>query len=426
MTPAKSIHAVTMPKWGIEMIEGTVTEWTAREGQPVSKGDPLLEVETDKIVNTVEAPAAGVLRRITAVVGEVKAVGTLIGVLADESVSDADVAAFIQEFRGASVSFEPESQASEAGAVVSGAPAAAGGAPAQEDSETRVSPIARRLAQQLGIDVSQIRGTGRNGRVSKEDVEAFAAARGATGATATGGATATASSASAAGANPAGANPATRTKLSPTRATIARRLSESKQTIPHYRVQIDVDVGKLQARRKDLAREAGSLKVSLNDMLVHCTALALIQHRALNAHLVGDEVVQYAHADIAIAVATAGGLITPVVRSADLKSPTQIAQITADLSERARQGTLTREDVAAGTFSISNLGMYGLESFDAIINPPQVAILAVGAAQDRVVARDGAPVVAQMLTLTLSADHRVVDGAMSAAFLATLRDIAQA
>jgi len=382
------IHAVTMPKWGIEMTEGTLNAWTAREGQSVRKGDPILEVETDKIVNTVEAPATGILRRITAVAGEVRPVGALIAVLADESVSDADVTGFIEAFQGASVMFEPD------GAI--GSAPSAGGADA---SEQRVSPIARRLAEKLGIDVSQIRGTGRNGRVSKEDVEAYAATL----------------------APAPNANPQTRIKMSATRATIARRLADSKATIPHYRVEIEADAGKLQARRKRLAADADT-RVSLNDMLVHCAALALGQHPQLNAHLEGDEIVQFARADIAIAVATPAGLITPVVRDAAAKSPLEIARIIAEMSERARRGALLREEISDGTFSISNLGMYGLTRFDAIINPPQVAILAVGAAQDRVVVRNGAPAIAHMLTLTLSADHRVVDGAVAAAFLATLRE----
>jgi pyruvate dehydrogenase E2 component (dihydrolipoamide acetyltransferase) len=181
---AKTIHAVTMPKWGIEMTEGTLTFWTAREGQVVNKGDPILEVETDKIVNTVEAPAAGILRQITAAEGEVRPVGALIAVLADESVSDADVAGFVATFQGASVSFEPDeagpaantgaaaNPGTMANAAIAGGAANADGADA---NEPRVSPIARRLAQKLGLDVSQIRGTGRNGRVSKEDVEALAA-----------------------------------------------------------------------------------------------------------------------------------------------------------------------------------------------------------------------------------------------------------
>jgi pyruvate dehydrogenase E2 component (dihydrolipoamide acetyltransferase) len=384
---AKAIHAVTMPKWGIEMTEGTLTAWTAREGQAVSKGEPILEVETDKIVNTVEAPAAGILRKITAEAGEIRPVGALIAVLADESVSESDVAEFVDAFRGASVSFEPEAHGS---AAVANDP---------EAGEPRVSSIARRLAGKLGLDVSQIRGTGRHGRVSKEDVEAHAA---------------TVAAAS-------NSNPQTRTRMSATRATIARRLTDSKATIPHYRVEIEVDVGNLQAHRRQLLAQS-DVKVSLNDMLVHCTAQALRQHPQLNAHLHGDEIVQFARADIGIAVATAAGLITPVVRDAAAKSPVEIARSIAELSERARRGTLRREEISDGTFSISNLGMFGLIRFDAIINPPQVAILAVGAAQDRVVARDGAPAIAQMLALTLSADHRVVDGAVAAAFLATLRE----
>ncbi len=212
--------------------------------------------------------------------------------------------------------------------------------------------------------------------------------------------------------------------MSSTRATIARRLLESRQTIPHYRLTVDVDVGRLQLRRRELMKQSGT-KITLNDMLVRATALALTRHPTLNAQLDGDEMVQYTHADIAIAVATDNGLIAPIVRSADLKALPDIARTTADLTERAKRGALKRAEISGGTFTISNLGMFGLNSFDAIINPPQVAILAVGSAQERIVARNGAPVVAQMMTLTLSADHRVVDGAMAAAFLATLAGLVQ-
>ena len=219
-------------------------------------------------------------------------------------------------------------------------------------------------------------------------------------------------------------NPSMRVKMSSTRATIARRLLESKQTIPHYRLTVDVDVGRLQLRRRELMKQSGT-KITLNDMLVRATAIALTRHPALNAQLDGDEIVQYTHADIAIAVATDNGLIAPIVRSADLKALPDIARTTADLTERAKRGALKRAEISGGTFTISNLGMFGLKSFDAIINPPQVAILAVGSAQERIVARNGAPVAAQMMTLTLSADHRVVDGALAAAFLATLAGLVQ-
>lgn len=388
-----AIRPVTMPKWGIEMTEGTINQWSIREGQAVQKGDPLLEVETEKIINTVEAPAAGLVRRIVASAGDVKPVGSLIAVLADTAVSDEDITAFIANFKGASVSFDPEAAAAAA--------PPAGTEP--EGGELRISPIAKRLADSLGIEISQLKGTGRNGRISKEDVEAFVAARG---------------TSSAHGGAPA---PVTRQKMSATRATIARRLQESKQTIPHYRLTLDVTVDGLQERRKRI--QAG---VSLNDMLVRACALALVRHPIVNAQLDGDEILQFAHADIAIAVATDSGLITPIVRRADQKSAEEIASETKDLASRARRGALTREEITGGTFTVSNLGMYGLASFDAIINPPQVAILAAGAAREGLIVRAGAPAVARLMTLTLSADHRVVDGAQGAAFLATLKDLIEA
>jgi pyruvate dehydrogenase E2 component (dihydrolipoamide acetyltransferase) len=246
--------------------------------------------------------------------------------------------------------------------------------------------------------------------VSKEDVEAYAARSAATR--------------SSSGSSQAAAsdNPPTRIRMSAIRSTIARRLLESKQTIPHYRLAVDTDAANLLSRREDVSSETGA-RITVNDMLIRACALALRQHPIVNAQLEGEEILQYAHADIAVAVATDNGLITPIVRSADSKTLPQIARCTADLADRARRGALTREEISGGTFTISNLGMYGLAHFDAIINPPQVAILAVGAAQERFVARDGAPVVRRCMTLTLSADHRVVDGAVGAQFLATLKEL---
>ncbi|MBS0579452.1 MAG: 2-oxo acid dehydrogenase subunit E2 [Proteobacteria bacterium] len=383
-----AIQALTMPKWGIEMTEGTVNAWTAREGQVVARGEPLLEVETDKIVNTVESPFAGTLRRILAQVGEAYPVGALIGVLAEPSVSEAEVAEFIAGFKGASVSFEPDAQVPAESGPAS-APAAA--------SDQRVSPVAARLAESLGIDITKVTGTGRNGRVMKEDVEAFAAR-----------------------AAPAEANPVTRVRMSASRAVIARRLLESKQSIPHYRLQREVLAGPLMARREQL--KAAGTRVSLNDLLVRACALALVKHPAVNAQLAGEEILQYAHADIAIAVATPSGLITPIVRGADLLGVEAIAARSAELIARARAGTLAREDIAGGTFTVSNLGMYGIDSFDAIINPPQVAILAAGAVRESLRVQAGAAVVASVMTLTLSADHRVVDGAVAAQFLASVAE----
>jgi pyruvate dehydrogenase E2 component (dihydrolipoamide acetyltransferase) len=210
--------------------------------------------------------------------------------------------------------------------------------------------------------------------------------------------------------------------MSPRRVTIARRLTESKQTIPHFRLDIDADFGPLLRAKRELAA-VGSERVTVNDLLLRGVALALVQHPQLNAQLDGDEVLQFANADIAIAVAAEAGLVTPIVRDANLKSVATIARESRDLVERARQGTLQREEITGGSFTISNLGMYGVSRFDAIINLPQVAILAVAAASPRAVVQGGAMAIADVATLTLSLDHRVVDGAVGAAFLATLRQL---
>ena len=416
-----SITAVCMPKWGIEMTEGTVNGWTVAMGQSVAKGDALLDVETEKIVNTVEAPSAGILRRQLVETGDVRAVGTLIGVLADAAASDADIDAFIANFRGATVNFDPDAGSTSAPAATSttAAPATAtlaGGDEASADGEQRVSPIARRVAEKLGVDLSKVRGTGRNGRVSKEDVEAYAAA-------AASGSAATSSSSAAPAATPAASTAGqTRRRMSATRAVIARRLLESSQTIPHFRLGCDVDAGRLILKKGEVSDHT-STRITVNDMLIRACSIALLKHPLVNAQLQSDEIVLFDHADIAVAVATENGLITPIVRHADTLNVAQIARATADLSERALRGALTREEISGGSFTVSNLGMHGISRFDAIINPPQVAILAIGAAEERVIVRNGNPAVARMMTLTLSVDHRVIDGAVGAAFLATLRQL---
>jgi pyruvate dehydrogenase E2 component (dihydrolipoamide acetyltransferase) len=417
------IFPITMPKWGIEMQEGTITDWHFAPGANVEKGDVLLDVETEKIVNSVESPASGTLRRIVADKGATEAVGALIGVFADASVDDAEIDAFVANFRPADTSFEPDAGTSEHTAAIEApsVPPVAAPSPAPADAgdgEARVSPIARRVAEKLGVDVTKVKGTGRNGRVSKEDVEAYAAAQG------LGGAAAPASPGAAQGATTpsGGANEPVRERMTSMRATIARRLLESKQGIPHYRLAVDVDLTDLLAHRARVNAD-GPTTVSINDLIVRAAALALVRHPTVNAQLHGDEVHRFAHADVCVAVATDNGLITPIVRAADTKTTAQIAAEIADLAERARAGRLARDEIAGGTFTVSNLGMYGVDRFDGIVNPPQVAILAVGAGTERVVARRGAPAVARVATFTLSCDHRVVDGAVGAQFLATLRGL---
>jgi pyruvate dehydrogenase E2 component (dihydrolipoamide acetyltransferase) len=415
---SQRIFPITMPKWGIEMTQGTITGWHAAPGQAVGKGDTLLDVETEKIVNSVEAPVPGTLRRILADVGATENVGALIAVFAAPDVADAEIDAYVTGFRPADTSFEPDA----GGAAVAPAPSSTPPRTTVETGEGggKVSPIARRLAERLGIDITQIKGTGTHGRVSKEDVEAYAA---------TMAGTADSSSRPASAAPPAEATPGSaapvRERMTSMRATIARRLLESKQSIPHYRLVVDVDLTALDAHRASLTASGGG-KVSINDLIVRATALALVQHPAVNALLQGEEIVKHSQADVCVAVASDNGLVTPIVRAAERKSVAQIATEVAGLAERARSGRLTRDEITGGTFTVSNLGMFGVDRFDAIINPPQVAILAVGAGKERVVVRNGQPAVAKVVTLTLSCDHRVVDGATGAKFLATLRELLEA
>jgi pyruvate dehydrogenase E2 component (dihydrolipoamide acetyltransferase) len=402
------IRPVTMPKWGIEMQEGTVTAWQFELGGQVVKGDALLDVETEKIVNSVESPAGGILRRILAAAGDTQPVGALIAVLSEPEVPEADIDAFVRDFKAFDASFEATG-VSAAQAPAPAAPAASAEAEGV-DSEARVSPIARRLAEKLGIDLARVAGTGRNGRISKEDVEAYAARV----------AVATAVEAPSAGAAIA-AEPARRERLTSMRATIARRLSESKRDIPHYRLVTDLGMDALARQRASLL--AAGQRVSINDLLLHAVAQALLKHPRLNAQFTGEELLQFSTVDLAVAVATPGGLVTPIIRNAASMTIAQLTVAARELAERARAGKLTREEITGGTFTVSSLGMFGVRQFDAIINPPQVAILAVGAMEERPLVRDGALAVGHLATVTLSSDHRVVDGADAAGFLATLRDI---
>jgi pyruvate dehydrogenase E2 component (dihydrolipoamide acetyltransferase) len=450
---AARISAITMPKWGIEMTEGTITGWRVGEGQRIERGAEILDVETEKIVNAVEAPAAGTLRRILARDGETQAVGALIGVIAEEQASDADIARFIETFVAAVVSFDADAAPAEAPAIarvaaVSAEPAGAvpttamtatpttatpTTATSEATEEARVSPIARRVAERLGVDLSKVTGTGRNGRISKEDVELFAAQAGTAPESNAAAEAASIPNASAAPTptvpRPTGPRPTASTTIAPRRirmsarrGTIARRLLESKQSIPHFRLDVDVDFGPLLQHKRALLQGAGD-RITVNDLLLRAAALALVRHPMVNAQLDGDEILQFEDADIAIAVAAEAGLVTPILRSANRKSVAAIARESRDLIDRARRGALLREEISGGSFTMSNLGMHGVTRFDAVINAPQVAILAVGAVSQRPVVRDGVLAVAAVATLTLSADHRVVDGAVGAAFLSSLRGL---
>ena len=383
------IYPIAVPKWGIEMVEGTITAWNKSEGDAVAKGDEVFEMESDKIVNVWEAPVDGVLRRILAEPGDPYPVGALLGVIAADGVGDADIDAFIAGYAGEDGSAEPAPEAPEP------APTAA---PAQTgDAYTRSAPAVRKLADDLGVDLNTVTGTGRRGRITEDDVREAAGG----------------------GDSPSGVDVI---PLSPTRKTIARRLTEAKQAIPHFYLTVDLPLDGLLAHRKTL-NAAGETKVSVNDLVVWCVGQALMREPRVNVNLVGDDIHQFFSANVAVAVATDDGLYPVTLQGVEALSPAQVASATAVLADKARTGSLAKEDISGGSFTVSNLGMFGVSQFTAIINPPMGAILALGKGEPRVVVRDGETAVATLMTATLSCDHRVIDGAVGAAFLAALNDV---
>ena len=384
------IYPIAVPKWGIEMVEGTITTWNKSEGDVIAKGDEVFEMESDKIVNVWDAPVAGVLRRIIAAAGDAHPVGALLGVIAAADVSDADIDQFIAEH-------------SATRAETESAPAAAETATPQQtiqtgDAYTRSSPSVRRLADELGVDLGTVTGTGRRGRITDDDVKA-----------------ATGSDSSA----PEGVQVI---PLSATRKTIARRLTEAKQSIPHFYLTAEYALDGLLAHRAKL-NETGNVKVSVNDLLVWSVAQALMKEPRVNVNLVDDSIHQFDAAHISVAIATEEGLYPATVRNANALSPAEIAEATAALAEKAKTGKLTKDDISGGSFTVSNLGMFGITQFTAIINPPMGAILAMGKASQQAVVREGEIGIATMLSVTLSCDHRVIDGAVGAQFLATLDEV---
>ncbi len=384
---ADALYPITVPKWGIEMQEGTITGWQVALGATVEKGDELIDIETDKIVNTMEAPVAGTVCRQLVDEGETLKVGELLGVIATAEASDADIDTFVANFTPADASFGIDDEAGDettAPAAVSELPVAEPSAPA---GEVRVSPVARRLAEKLGVDLSTVQGTGRNGRISKEDVERAAAAGDATAATAV-------------------------TPLTSRRQTIARRLKAAKQEIPHYYVTRTIDMSAVMA--------AKTAEVSINAIVLKAVAKTMLEHPLLNSHLTDEGLAAQDGASINMAVDTEQGLVAPLLQNVDGMELEALTAASRDVAERARAGALQKDDLAPGGFTVSNLGTLGVESFTAIINPPQTAILAIGAVTETPVVVDGAVVAKPIMRVTLSSDHRVVDGADAARFLATL------
>jgi pyruvate dehydrogenase E2 component (dihydrolipoamide acetyltransferase) len=389
------------------MTEGTVSSWLKQPGDMVARGEPLIEIESEKIVNSLDAPAEGMLRRILLDAGNIAAVGSLIGVIADASASEDDLDRFIRDFRPPDTGDAAASPAVTTSAATPASAAQTGAAP--DAGVVRVSPPVRRLAESLGVSLAGLRGTGPNGRILQEDVER--AARG----SAQGDASGSSAPASAGSAPNAPAAPTVETpRLEPwnaTRRAIARRMQDAARDIPHFYLVTDVDAAALLALREQL--RGGAEPPSVNDLIVHAVARTLLRHPRVNAHHSDDGSLVFAHAHVAVAMATPDGVVAPVVAYADRLPLAELSAALRTLRERVTQRKLGKGDLEGGSFTVSNLGMYGVREFTSIITPPQSASLAVGA-----VRKDGA---ASTLALTLSCDHRALDGATGAAFLRDLK-----
>lgn len=400
---------ILMPALSPTMTEGKLARWLKGEGDAVSSGDVIAEIETDKATMEVESVEDGVLGKIVIAGGtENVKVNSLIGVL----LEDGESADAVNDLKASSVS-ETVPQQAEPEATVSAAPVSAAPAPiANGKSGDRIfiSPLAKRIAADKGIDLKSLKGSGPRGRIVKADVENYAPMVG-----------------TSVGAAPAAASVAPQQSMtlephSMMRKTIARRLTESKQSVPHFYLTVDCELDKLLALRKEVnASVEAENKISVNDLVVKACGKALKDVPMANVSWTDEGLQVYSSADVAVAVAIDGGLITPVVKGAHALSLTALSAATKDLIKRARAGKLMPEEYETGTFSLSNLGMFGIKNFQAIINPPQACILAVGAGEQRPVVKDGKLEVATVMTCTLSVDHRAVDGAIGAEFLAAFK-----
>ena len=415
-------EVIEMPRLSDTMEEGVVAAWHKKVGDEVSSGDLLTEIETDKATMDFESPEDGVLLHIGVEEGKGIPVGALLAIIGEKGE---DVSSIIASFasggngKSSSAADSAPSQPSEAAAspiqAVEAIPVAAAGSSAS----IKASPLAKAMAKERGIDLSQVRGSGDNGRIVKRDIENFQpSASPAPVQSLTPSTTQSASPLSELTAQGAFEE----VGLSQMRKTIARRLSESKFSAPHFYVTMDIDMGNVVAVRKQL-NEISPVKISFNDIIIRAAAAALRQHPQVNSSWQGDRIRYNHEIHIGMAVAVDEGLLVPVIRNADSKTFSQIAAETKDLAGKARERKLDPSAWTGNTFSISNLGMFGVEEFTAIINPPDACILAVGGIRKEPVVKDDEIVIGHRMKVTLSCDHRVVDGASGAAFLVTLREM---
>lgn len=500
------IKTLEIPKWGLSMEEGTIAQWLIQEGTQFSKGQEICEIETTKIVNVLEAPFDGLLRKIIAKDGDTLIVGGVIAICADAQVSDAEVEAFAQSLGGTpavtenkAVTAVPEKvavtqvetkvqAAPKQNSVGNGSKAVTQGGysiPAalqgyQQNNDIFATPHALKLAQKHNVDLSQITGSGREGRISVQDIQTAVQAAGGSWPDVRHQASTKAAKSKADDshvlatpvarrlakqwdinlhdcrasgsrgrvckedveavyqrenpinarhdhAQPTESAQFTTVAMNGMRKAIASRLQAAKRNAPHFRLTIDLNVESVQALRQQINNTVPQVKLSINDMLIKAAAAALIKVPQVNVQFdeENQQILQFEQADISVAVAIENGLITPIIKAANRKSLAQISNDMRDLATRAKIGKLAPDEFQGGSFSISNLGMLGIQQFDAIINPPQGAILALGTAEKRAVVENDEIVVREMVTATLSCDHRVIDGALGAQFLSALKQFVE-
>ena len=406
--------SVLMPALSPTMTEGTLASWLVKEGDSVKSGDVIAEIETDKATMEVEALDDGVVAKLAVAEGTQNvAVNALIAVLAEDGESVDDALAAVAAVPAGAPSTTPQTDAPFAASAAAKSPIQPVVAPVLPTTRSErlfASPLARRIAADAGLELARLCGTGPHGRIIRADVEE-ALASGASGPAVQ----PAAMSRTASAAVPAEERFVPHNAM---RRVIADRLQQSKQTAPHFYLSVDCDIDNLLSARKALneATEA-SVKISVNDMVVKATATALMAEPDVNGYFEAEGCRYFNTADICVAVAVDGGLVTPVIHDVQNLGLADISRKITDLASRARAGTLDPSEYAGGSFTISNLGMFGIREFAAVINPPQSAILAVGAGEQRPVARNGELAVATVMTVTLSADHRIVDGALGAKWL---------